>query len=540
MGVEKYKVLIADDEYWIRDNLEKMLKECRFDFTVLKSAVDGFDAVKKAEERKPDIILTDINMPGVNGIQLIQTLKDKNPGIEIIVISGYQDFEYVRDALVYGAIDYLLKPINQSALENVLDKALKKITIKNQNNLLNSTRQKEMMEYSSYIQDQKYSLMISHYDSFAVIEEQISEMELDYVGYCLILITLNGFTQMRRTYEDGELNEEIYRVKEFIRKKLSGKRGIVFHNIYVSDEFIIICDAPQNDMYQLGVKLTKELSVREKCYCTIGVSEYAFSLCKIKEIYLTAKVSLLSKEYRNYNYTGKVEDGEKLESKRRVMPEQERNLKEAVTTRNRQEIISILNDINLLECGEKKWTFLEVKQTVNKIAWILLEDEENIRNLQNKIEMEYLFEYLNMVLENYNIHKVYQVILEMIDKLLEQNQEVQEESESVQNIVIQCCEYIKGHYYENLSLAGLADKYHISAPYFSKAFKQVTGENLMTYIARIRIDKAVEYIQQGVPLTDIAGRVGYDDYSYFNRVFRKLMQQGPRQYKTTFYEKKKS
>ena len=76
--MDKYTVLIADDEFWIRDSLKKMLEESKFDFYVPEPAKDGLEAVKRAEEEKPDIILTDINMPGINGIQLIQMLKEKS------------------------------------------------------------------------------------------------------------------------------------------------------------------------------------------------------------------------------------------------------------------------------------------------------------------------------------------------------------------------------------------------------------------------------------------------------------------------------
>ena len=147
--------------------------------------------------------------------------------------------------------------------------------------------------------------------------------------------------------------------------------------------------------------------------------------------------------------------------------------------------------------------------------------------------MEYLFEHLNMVLESYSIRDVCQVLTEMADKLLEQNQEILEENESIQSIMLQCQKYIKEYFYEDLSLSGLADRYHVSASYFSKAFKQVTGENLMSCISRVRIEKAVQYMEQGLTLTEIAQRVGYDDYSYFNRVFRKIMGKGPREYKMT-------
>ncbi len=127
----------------------------------------------------------------------------------------------------------------------------------------------------------------------------------------------------------------------------------------------------------------------------------------------------------------------------------------------------------MADSSTEKWSFLEVKQTVNKIAWIFMEDQEVVKNQQKKIEMEYLFEHLNMVLESYSIRDVCQVLTEMADKLLEQNQEILEENESIQSIMLQCQKYIKEYFYEDLSLSGLADRYHVSASYFPRLLSRL-------------------------------------------------------------------
>jgi response regulator of citrate/malate metabolism len=103
--------LIADDEYWVRENLRTILSWQEYSFDFLEPAVDGEDVLLSMEKECPDILFTDINMPFVNGVELVNIVKSRYPHVVTIILSGYSDFEYVRSALLSGAIDYILKPL---------------------------------------------------------------------------------------------------------------------------------------------------------------------------------------------------------------------------------------------------------------------------------------------------------------------------------------------------------------------------------------------------------------------------------------------
>ncbi len=105
-------------------------------------------------------------------------------------------------------------------------------------------------------------------------------------------------------------------------------------------------------------------------------------------------------------------------------------------------------------------------------------------------------------------------------------------TDSIRNAVKKAVEYINSHYFEELSLASLAEQFNVESSYFSKIFRQETGETVMVYITRLRIEKAQEYMKkQEISLTEIAFLVGYDDYTYFSRVFRKMVGKSPRDYR---------
>ena len=112
----KYKVLAADDEYWSRENLRSLISWEDYSIEFLDPACDGEEVLERIEEEKPDIILTDINMPFLSGLELLQKLQTEHPEIITIAVSGYDDFDKVKGVFVSGGLDYILKPVGKEEL----------------------------------------------------------------------------------------------------------------------------------------------------------------------------------------------------------------------------------------------------------------------------------------------------------------------------------------------------------------------------------------------------------------------------------------
>ncbi|MGN1367547.1 MAG: response regulator, partial [Aristaeellaceae bacterium] len=123
MENKKLRVLVADDEYWIRESLRTVIDWDALGLELAPMACDGEDALEKMAEQPADIVITDINMPYLSGVELMEQLRERWPQTAIVVLSGYSDFEYVHQALLCGALDYVLKPINRSKLMEVLERA---------------------------------------------------------------------------------------------------------------------------------------------------------------------------------------------------------------------------------------------------------------------------------------------------------------------------------------------------------------------------------------------------------------------------------
>ena len=132
-----WKLVVADDEPKIRRGIENILNWNDFNIDIVGEAEDGEIALEVIEEKTPDIILLDINMPFLNGLNLLQKLKDINNKSIVIIISGYDDFSYAQKALKLNVFDYILKPVNKKSMEEIITKAIYKLNeIEKENNYL--------------------------------------------------------------------------------------------------------------------------------------------------------------------------------------------------------------------------------------------------------------------------------------------------------------------------------------------------------------------------------------------------------------------
>ena len=119
-----HSVFIADDEIWIILGLKKMIENSELPFQVIGNATNGVSALDAIEEKKPELVFSDIRMPGLSGLELLQKLNERKIGTKVIFVSGYSEFEYAREAVRGGALDYLVKPIEQEKLNEVLNRIL--------------------------------------------------------------------------------------------------------------------------------------------------------------------------------------------------------------------------------------------------------------------------------------------------------------------------------------------------------------------------------------------------------------------------------
>ncbi|MDR2646172.1 MAG: response regulator [Holosporaceae bacterium] len=530
---DQFRVLVADDEFWIRQNLRGIFDWEAHSFIFLEPAEDGEQALERIYTQHPDIVITDVNMPFISGTDLINTVCAENDSIVFIALSGYSDYEYVRAALVAGAIDYILKPVTKGDLLAVLNKAVERIS----KDRLQSQEERKIKEKlriaTGTAIDRELSQLIHQTKETEIqdqIQSQLTEYELDFSGFTMVVFHTAILTKILRKRKDVTSDQLILEIKQQITNYIEFGKYFVFHYTFKTNEFILVTDMSRSKLENICRNLVKILRKITWFSVTAVFSRHYIAFSDLRNAYNETTATLLSQPYCMEETILFPDNFDNHNVLKRITTEQEKQLQFAVTSGNRSLFQRILfEEISLFQCIKQNWSYAEVKQTVDSVSWFL-RDINSIDSTKLLI-LDNLAELLIAALDGFDVEEMRSILEQMIDEAFEVSS-VKKQSEGIRQTVMRVKEFIDQNYFDDLWLTGLSQKFNIESSYLSRTFKNVVGENLMLYISRKRVEKAkILLCGNELNITDIALMVGYDDYSYFSRVFRKITGLSPREYR---------
>ncbi len=525
MEKKMYKLLVADDEYWTREKIRNMLNWEEYQITFMNPAQDGEEVLRIVEKDRPDILITDINMPFVNGVDLVRKVKREYPDIVVFVISGYDDFEYVKQTLMDGAINYLLKPVARIDLVGALSKALEVISKKEEN-------EKQIVKTSSLIQDRELSFLVEKENSVIPTINFLSE-GTDMAGSSMMLVKIHELQQLMGRYE-YDLNYLSYSVKKLVKQVTGAENLLIFNYIYRSNEFLIVTEAEVSEQRRMAVKILNALKEQTDSPVTVAVSEPSYSFESLHSAYVQSISVLMARPFRKENAILFYQQESRVTGssvKNHITQELEWQLRGMLKSSNKKSVMDFLRDVvGLAGCGKKDWKYIEVKQTVKKVSTVFSDIVSQGGSAVSMNELDELDQMMDKALEKLDEEQILGLLEEML--LIVFAEKTGDAAGNMRDIVKEAALYIDRNYYEELSLVSLASKYCVESSYFSRVFKQETGKNLTLYIADKRIEKAKEIMcQPEISMNEIAFMVGYDDYTYFSKVFKKMTGVSPREYR---------
>lgn len=530
MDKEVCRLLIADDEYWVCENLKNMVDWDSLSIRLLEPAADGEEALRRVREEEPDILITDINMPFIRGTELIRQARQICPKLQAVVLSGYSDFAFVRESMVNGALDYLLKPVTKNALFAVLNRALSILDDNRAQELAERTNRRKLLIASSVLQDAEMSRLISEETSREERNAYLLELELQFAAFTLMVVRLSDIHAALKRF-GNDMPALSFEIKNIITRIAEKSVSVVFHNNFVRSEFVLITDTGHMELDALYRRLEEAVGAAAGTAVELSVSPPYYSFEKLHLAYHEAHTAFLARPVGQRNPVARFDDLESRPVAKRVSAGHERQLALAVQTRNRALAKHVIfSEIGLADCEAAGWTFLEVRQAVKQIAGILLPSGNSDTAQRTLFTLDALYDQLDIAVASQSIQEVCSVLEQMVDEGCGQSAAAL--GETIRDTVHRVRAYIDENYFEDISLASLAKLFLVDRSYLSKAFKQITGSNVTLYISTLRMKKAAEYISQGaLSLTEIASLAGFDEYAYFNRVFRKIMGKSPSDYK---------
>lgn len=525
METEKYKILIADDEYWTREKLRRMIDWEQYRLEFQEPAVDGEDVLRKIEESHPDILITDINMPYLDGVELLKILQERYPGLVTFVISGYDDFTYAKETFMAGSINYLVKPVSKIDLISAVSRALELLSERKQ-------KEQETQKAASYIQDMEFSRLLVK-KSASYPPNIVMNSSLDYAGVTLILMKIHNMKQLSARY-GYDMNLLSRSVKKKLRGIVREDGAIIFNYVNHSNEFILVSEKENHELRALARRIADEMEAEAQSPVSVVCSDHSFSLDNISQAYVQAVALLMTRSCRPESqilFPDKQKAGQE-EIRNHFDERQKHELAELIRNRQAEQTKRmLLDDIGIAGCREQGWQYLELRQTVKRVVNFMQECVQELPGEQESAATEDMAEVLDNALELLDLDYVCELLCDYIDGIMAGGRE-EEKDGTIRGTVRQAAEYIRAHYCEPLTLRTLSERYHVESTYFSRMFRSEMGRTLLQYIAWVRVEKAKEYIRGGaISLTETAFLVGYDDYTYFNRVFRKTEGKSPSDYR---------
>lgn len=499
---EYCKLLILDDEYVMRQGIKHMMEWETEGFKIVGEASNGEEGLHMIEELRPDIVLADIVMPLMDGIAFTAAMKQRYPKIRIIILSSYDKFEYVKQALLNGATDYILKPsLSPETLLEVLSKTVKSIP----NLQLKKDKELSMTD--------KLNRHLGGYESG--ITQDGFRRAFPHTRYRLLCANLGvlcgGYRELehevRRSLEDYFENK-----KEYVAEVLWIKEEIccILLNYRIKDE-----DKMWEEVIG-GINLVKEYDPR-----TFWVYGEAFTdLESLRDYYSNAI------QYTGARFYHKAEAVCREENLRRPALQEKFEYEKyagCLKYQDFKEALVLFGDHVEKLCGNKAEEYLLKNVTKNLLYNFLVEWEKGEHG-QSKRKTEY-FQELDSCVYAEEFREVFGRILDELTEECKQNF-------NRERNIAEICQYIREHYMENLELVQLAKQFNYNYNYLSTYFNQQVTEGFSGYLNHIRIEKACELLSNTPQsIARISEMVGYSDHSYFCRVFKNIKGRTPSQWR---------
>lgn len=512
----KYKVIVADDEDVIRKGIVYLIDWDKLNCEIVQECTDGLQVLKYLEKNTADIVITDIKMPKLSGIELMEEIDKKHKGLKMILVTAYTDFEFERKALRYGAVDFVVK----NDIITDLPKAVKKAVWQYETE--KKEREKEQISEREYQNIQGYVLESLLLSKALNAPEDIERYGLNDRSYCVCSCEvalldkkwdLQAIVQMLKNFLDIIENKHDYHIVNVHSSGMSliisepKETGLALRDVTtMCGEILRLVD----ELMGINIKFGVSTIIHDVTELSRTFHEAAMALSRAadsgNEIILYVEESESSGASHLNEYGTKITD---------ALFDKNPNAAKELLEQMKQEITDIryplhkakIKMINLCSAVFRRFGEIYVSDTAE--------------------DMESRF-YLR-ISQSTTLYSLFQVCREMID---ETNQVISGRLEK-HDLVDQISRYISANYQSNITLQDIADQIHISSAYVSRLFRNKTGITITEAINRARIDQAKLLL--GNPeykVYEIAQMVGFEDAAYFTSVFTKYVGCSPSEYRS--------
>ena len=538
------KIFLAEDEVIVRETIKRMIPWEDLGFELVGEAADGEMALPLLLRQKPDLLITDIKMPFMDGLTLAKVAKKEIPGLKVVILSGYDDFNYAKQAINIGVEDYLLKPITKNALIERLTEIRSRYEHEKTQKEYYEKFHREMQAYEKNSSRDFFEALVSGSMDMMEIYRRSEKLGLDIVAeaYNVLIFTMNceeDFSGQREGYSEWEA-ESLELLEEFFSENTSAmlfRCNIFSYGVLIKGQKETIEENTRSCVSEIQRIFDRKEQKRQwfvaagepvECLSQIQKSYYSASRA-FSQRYLYDENILYYDEMASMEKKNVTEDDSTYLQKVDVNALNPAILQKFLSNGLLEETENFVKDY-FYAIGQEPLESLVFRNYVTlnvrfSVMSFLKEIGCDTRTLEQEDTEDVLSES-SKSLEN---------AIAYAEKIISQAIALRDQNSGNKNrsILKTAVDFIDSHYMEeDMSLNKAANAANVSANHFSALFSQNMGQTFIEYLTNLRMNKAKEYLRcTSMRSSEIAGEIGYKDAHYFSYLFKKTQGMTPSDYR---------
>lgn len=538
------KIFLAEDEVIVRETIKRMIPWEDLGFELVGEAADGEMALPLLLRQKPDLLITDIKMPFMDGLTLAKVAKKEIPGLKVVILSGYDDFNYAKQAINIGVEDYLLKPITKNALIERLTEIRSRYEHEKTQKEYYEKFHREMQAYEKNSSRDFFEALVSGSMDMMEIYRRSEKLGLDIVAeaYNVLIFTMNceeDFSGQREGYSEWEA-ESLELLEEFFSENTLAmlfRCNIFSYGVLIKGQKETIGENTRSCVSEIQRILDRK---EQKRQWFVAAGEPVERLSQIQKSYYSASRAF-SQRYlydENILYYDEMASMEK------------KNVTEDDSTYLQKVDVNALNPV-ILQKFLSNGLLEETENFVKDYFYAIGQEPLESLVFRNYVTLNVRFSVMSFLkeigcdtrtLEQEDTEDVLsesskslENAIAYAEKIISQAIALRDQNSGNKNrsILKTAVDFIDSHYMEeDMSLNKAANAANVSANHFSALFSQNMGQTFIEYLTNLRMNKAKEYLRcTSMRSSEIAGEIGYKDAHYFSYLFKKTQGMTPSDYR---------
>jgi two-component system response regulator YesN len=511
-----FKILIADDEQLEREALRLIISKSIDCISDIEEAVNGRDALAKVQASRPDIIILDINMPGINGIEAAWKIREKDAEVCIIFLTAFHQFDYAHEAIKIGVEDYIVKPSPEKRIIEVMEKVTAKLNERKKALILKENLEIRLDKATDYLSSEFIYNLATRNMTEERFRNYLTLLDMDFHSGRGLIMKMKYETypiMINSEYQKDILKKRALR----LLKDIVGQQGLrASVNRDLNNIFILISCSENHEIINsdtMMLTLCQKIIDKIQENLTIDVFLGCGSLIENSDQSLLSFTEAKQSDKKN---KARLSQDILTES---LPLELEMNLEQAVIAADKAKMEELFHQIEQwLQCSSED--FEKKKNEIKDLAAILRHaGSTQFPDGNCSISVEELCEADSIA----ELEAAFKGFLnELIEKIIYLF------SRENTPAIKKACEFIKENYFREISLEDTARFCNLSTFYFSRIFKEHKNQNFINYLTEIRINEAKRLLkEENISMKEISEKIGYHDPNYFTRVFKRVENISP-------------